>query len=120
MNIAMICRCAGSSENRIDCSSHESGYPKKKGRKDAAKAWAKLRPNDILHQTLIAALSSHCISEDWTKDGGRYIPNAATWLNGERLQDVLMPTGASSSPAFHGLPNHTQEMYPEVTSGANF
>ena len=91
LNIAMICRCAGSSENRIDCSSHESGYPKKKRRKDAAKAWAKLRPNDVLHQTLIAALSSHCISEDWTKDGGRYIPNAATWLNGERWQDVLMP-----------------------------
>ena len=95
-------------------------YPKKKGRKDAAKAWAKLKPNEELHQTLITALGSHCISEDWTKDGGRYIPNAATWLNGERWHDVLKPTGASSSSAFHGLPNHTQEMYPEVKSGANF
>lgn len=95
-------------------------YPKKKGRKDAAKAWAKLKPNDYLHQTLITALGSHCISEDWTKDGGRYIPNAATWLNGERWHDVLKPTGASSSSAFHGLPNHTQEMYPEVKNGANF
>jgi hypothetical protein len=95
-------------------------YPKKKGRKDAAKAWAKLKPNDELHQTLITALGSHCISEDWTKDGGRYIPNAATWLNGERWHDVLKPAGTSSSSAFHGLPNHTQEMYPEVQSGANF
>jgi len=95
-------------------------YPKKKGRKDAAKAWAKLKPNDELHQTLITALGSHCISEDWTKDGGRYIPNATTWLNGERWHDVLKPPGASSSSAFHGLPNHTQEMYPEVKSGANF
>ncbi|OOG11301.1 helix-turn-helix domain-containing protein [Pseudomonas sp. C9] len=95
-------------------------YPKKKGRKDAAKAWAKLKPNDELHQTLITALGSHCISEDWTKDDGRYIPNAATWLNGERWHDVLKPAGVSSSSAFHGLPNHTQEMYPEVKSGANF
>lgn len=95
-------------------------YPKKKGRKDATKAWTKLKPNEELHQTLITALGSHCLSEDWTKDGGRYIPNAATWLNGERWHDVLKPAGASSSSAFHGLPNHTQEMYPEVKNGANF
>jgi len=95
-------------------------YPKKKGRKDAAKAWAKLKPDDELHQTLITALGSHCVSDDWTKDSGRYIPNALTWLNGERWNDVLKPAGASSSSAFHGLPNHTQEMYPEVKSGANF
>jgi DNA-binding transcriptional ArsR family regulator len=95
-------------------------YPKKKGRKDAAKAWAKLKPNVELHQTLITALGSHCVSEDWTKDGGRYIPNAATWLNGERWHDVLKPAGTNPSSAFHGLPNHTQEMYPEVQSGANF
>ncbi|MGL6246226.1 helix-turn-helix domain-containing protein [Pseudomonas sp.] len=95
-------------------------YPKKKGRKDAAKAWAKLKPDDELNQTLITALGSHCISEDWTKDGGRYIPNATTWLNGERWHDVLKPAGANPSSAFHGLPNHTQEMYPEVQSGANF
>lgn len=95
-------------------------YPKKKGRKDAAKAWAKLKPSDELHQTLITALGSHCVSDDWTKDGGRYIPNASTWLNGERWNDVLKPAGASSNSAFHGLPNHTQEMYPEVKNGANF
>jgi DNA-binding transcriptional ArsR family regulator len=95
-------------------------YPKKKGRKDAAKAWAKLKPDNELHQTLITALGSHCVSDDWTKDSGRYIPNASTWLNGERWNDVLKPAGASSSSAFHGLPNHTQEMYPEVKSGANF
>jgi DNA-binding transcriptional MocR family regulator len=95
-------------------------YPKKKGRKDAAKAWAKLKPNDELHQTLITALGRHCVSEDWTKEGGRYIPNAATWLNGERWHDVLKLAGTNSSSAFHGLPNHTQEMYPEVKNGANF
>jgi hypothetical protein len=95
-------------------------YPKKKGRKDATRAWAKLKPNDELHQTLITALGSHCISEDWTKEGGRYIPNASTWLNGERWNDVLKPARASSSSAYHGLPNYAQDMYPEVKHGANF
>jgi hypothetical protein len=72
-------------------------YPKKKGRKDAAKAWAKLKPDAELHQTLITALGSHCISEDWAKDGGRYIPNASTWINGERWTDELKPAVSRQS-----------------------
>ncbi|ETF07982.1 helix-turn-helix domain-containing protein [Pseudomonas moraviensis] len=72
-------------------------YPKKKSRKDAAKAWAKLKPNEELHQTLITALGSHCVSEDWTKDQGRYIPNASTWINGERWTDELTPAGGKPS-----------------------
>jgi hypothetical protein len=72
-------------------------YPKKKGRKDAAKAWAKLNPNQELRQTLISALGSHCLSEDWTKDRGRYVPNASTWLNGERWTDELKPACGKQS-----------------------
>lgn len=91
-------------------------YPKKKSRKDAAKAWAKLKPNDELRQTLITALGSHCASEDWAKDGGRYIPNAATWLNGERWHDELAPaTGRTST--FTNLPQHEPNAYPEVPHG---
>lgn len=91
-------------------------YPKKKSRKDAATAWAKLKPNEELRETLITALGSHCISEDWTKDGGRYVPNAATWLNGERWHDELKPaTGKTST--FTDLPTHTPDMYPEAPHG---
>lgn len=91
-------------------------YPKKKSRKDAVKAWAKLKPNEELRQTLITALGSHCISEDWAKDGGRYIPNAATWLNGERWHDELAPaTGKAST--FTNLPQHEPNAYPEVPRG---
>ncbi|WP_335944463.1 helix-turn-helix domain-containing protein [Pseudomonas sp. G166] len=94
-------------------------YPKKKGRKDAAKAWAKLKPNDELRQTLITALGSHCLSEDWAKDGGRYVPNASTWLNGERWTDELTLAMPTKQSAYTGLPNHTLE-YPEVAHGPNF
>lgn len=91
-------------------------YPKKKARKEAIKAWAKLKPNDELRQTLITALGSHCVSEDWAKENGRYIPNAATWINGERWTDELKPaygaTHHSSQSAVLSVPTHTQEMYP--------
>ncbi|QXZ16080.1 helix-turn-helix domain-containing protein [Pseudomonas sp. AO-1] len=91
-------------------------YPKKKSRKDAAKAWAKLKPNDELRQTLITALGSHCASEGWAKDGGRYIPNAATWLNGERWHDELAPATWKTS-TFTNLPQHEPNAYPEVPHG---
>lgn len=95
-------------------------YPNTRGKKDARKAWLKLSPNLELRQMMMAALGNHCLSRDWAKDDGQFVPMASTWLNGERWHDVLKPAGASSSSAFHGLPNHTQEMYPEVKSGANF
>ncbi len=94
-------------------------YPKKKGRKDAAKAWAKLNPSAELHQTLITALGSHCLSEDWTKDGGRYIPNASTWINGERWTDVLKTAGGRAA-AYTNLPVHTDEMYQGGEHGPAF
>jgi hypothetical protein len=91
-------------------------YPKKKSRKDAVKAWAKLAPSDELRQTLITTLGSHCVSEDWTKDGGRYVPNAATWLNGERWHDELKPATRKQS-TFTNLPQHEENAYPEVPHG---
>lgn len=95
-------------------------YPKKKSRKEASKAWAKLNPNEELHKTLITALGSHCVSEDWTKDGGRYIPNAATWLNGERWTDVLKPASTGKQSSYTNLPTHTPDMYEGGDNGPAF
>jgi hypothetical protein len=95
-------------------------YPKKKSRKEASKAWAKLKPSEELRQTLIAALCSHCISEDWTKDNGRYIPNGSTWLNGERWHDELKPATPGKSSSFTNLPTHTPDMYQGGENGPAF
>jgi DNA-binding transcriptional MocR family regulator len=92
-------------------------YPKKKSRKDALKAWEKLKPDAELRQTMLTALASHCVSRDWTKDDGQYVPNAATWLNGEKWHDVLKPAGAARASAYNDLPKHTSEMYTEVPDG---
>lgn len=97
-------------------------YPKKKSRKDALKAWEKLSPDSDLQAVMIASLSKQCVSRDWTKEGGQFIPNAATWLNGERWHDVLQPAGTTvQGGAFNNLPQHTDDMYQESHDGrANF
>lgn len=97
-------------------------YPKKKSRKDALKAWNKLNPGAELQAVMIAALGRHCVSRDWNKDAGQYIPMASTWLNGERWHDVLQPAGGiAQGSAFNNLPQHTDDMYQESHDGrSNF
>ncbi|PYG96733.1 hypothetical protein CVV67_31555 [Arthrobacter stackebrandtii] len=70
----------------------------------------------------MASLAKQCVSRDWTKEGGQFIPNAATWLNGERWHDVLQPAGATTQAgAFNNLPQHTDDMYQESHDGrSNF
>lgn len=93
-------------------------YPKKKNRKEALKAWNKLKPDTELRATMIAALGKHSVSRDWTKDHGQYIPMASTWINGERWHDVLQPAaGAGAGSAYTNLPQHTDDMYQEVPDG---
>ncbi|MBA5978738.1 hypothetical protein HT737_00065 [Pseudomonas sp. MD195_PC81_125] len=95
-------------------------YPNKASKKDARKAWERLKPNAELQQTMLTALAQHRLSRDWLKDDGQYIPHGARWINGEKWNDVLKTAGTSSISAYHGLPSHTQDLYPEVKNGANF
>lgn len=97
-------------------------YPNKKSKKDARKAWEKLKPNAELRETLMIALGNHHVSRDWTKDDGQYVPMASTWLNGERWNDVLKPaTSSAGQNAFKNLPIHGENEYPEVPNGqSNF
>jgi hypothetical protein len=67
-------------------------YPKKVARAAALKAFRACKPNESLVETMIAALKLQVDSPDWQKDGGKYIPNPATWLNGERWKDQLSST----------------------------
>lgn len=64
-----------------------AGYPKKDGKADARKAWAKLNPDESMTVRLAEAVASQCLSDRWTRDSGQYIPNPATWLNRRRWED---------------------------------
>lgn len=63
-------------------------YPRKVAKGDARKAWirtAKIRPPLA---NMIRALVVAKASEQWLKDGGTFIPYPATYLRGERWDDV--------------------------------
>lgn len=72
-------------EERFD--SFWKAYPKKTAKDDARKAFAKRKPDDDMLSAMLAALELQKASVAWTKDGGQFIPNPATWLNGGRWQD---------------------------------
>jgi len=61
-------------------------YPRKVGKDAARKAWAAKKPP--LDETL-AAIEAQKGTDQWTKDGGKFIPHPATWLNQGRWQDEI-------------------------------
>ena len=42
----------------------------------------------------------HLASEQWARDGGRYIPHPTTWLNGERWNDDAGPKAKVASSKY--------------------
>lgn len=65
-----------------------SKYPKKVAKSTAKKAFEKV---SAPLETLLAAIERQECSVQWSKDGGQFIPNPATWLNQERWNDELEP-----------------------------
>jgi len=88
-----------------------SAYPSKVGKGAARKAWDKLKPDDALTDRMLAAIATQQLSDQWTRDGGRYIPHPATWLNQERWEDEIKPTAinlaAIAPPGVELLPGET-------------
>jgi len=66
-------------------------YPRKQAKQAALKAFEKLRLSEGDFEKVLAALEAAKCSPEWTKDGGRYVPHAATWLNGRRFEDEIQP-----------------------------
>lgn len=62
-------------------------YPKKVGKKAAASAWEKARVSGELFTKIMTTLEAVKCSDQWHKEGGRYIPNPATWINQGRWDD---------------------------------
>jgi len=61
-------------------------YPKKVGKPAAVKAFRSARVNGHLPEVL-ADVEARAGGEDWTKAGGQYVPNPATYLNQRRWED---------------------------------
>lgn len=64
-----------------DFDSFWSAYPKKVGKIEAKKAWGRANGTRPPTEQIVAKINQLKKSKQWTKDGGDYIPNPATWLN---------------------------------------
>ena len=63
-----------------------TAYPKKVGRGAAEKAWKRAKVNGSL-SILLNALDKQKITQQWTTEGGKFIPHPTTWLNEKRWLD---------------------------------
>lgn len=62
-------------------------YPKKVGKKAAFKSWKKENPDATLHAQIMEKVTAAKETWQWQDEGGRFIPNPATWLNQGRWDD---------------------------------
>lgn len=76
-----------------------SDYPRKEAKAEARKAWKKLSPTEALSMRISQALAWQRESADWLREGGKFIPHPATYLNNRRWEDEpresLIPESAS-------------------------
>ena len=74
-----------------------TAYPKKVGKKAAQKAWEKAKPDTELFEKIMQAVATAKTSEQWLREGGRFIPNPSTWINQGRWDDEPLPPAGSGS-----------------------
>lgn len=88
-----------------------AAYPKKIAKGAALKVWKRIKPDKELTEKMSAAIQTQKTSEQWTREGGRYIPNPATWLNGGRWEDEVTGGAASANNSGNSGRELTAEEY---------
>lgn len=64
-----------------------SAYPKKVGKANCERWFARHKVDEETLKAMLDSLAYLKTTEQWQKDGGQYIPNPQTWLNGRRWED---------------------------------
>ena len=77
-------------------------YPRRVAKKDALKAWSRLKPA----QQMAAIVACAAWRRVWATKDLDYLPYPATWINGERWEDELPPefTQSNASHVAAALP----------------
>lgn len=73
-------------------------YPRKVGKGAALKAWGKIKAKSINLQVVLNAIAWQRNTDQWTKDGGQFIPHPSTWLNEQRWLDEEPKQSAPAIP----------------------
>ena len=80
-------------------------YPRKDAKSKAKEAWAKLEGwgvDDDLMVHILAAGAAQKRTEQWQREGGRFVPMAATWINQRRWEDEVAPAPAAETGGGYG------------------
>lgn len=87
-----------------------SAYPRKVGKGNARKSWLKIGPGQELLTKILSAVERDKKTDQWQREGGRFIPHPATWLNQERWEDEpdTVPPPDKPPEPFH-IPNNLPE-----------
>lgn len=72
-------------------------WPKIVAKAAAEKAFKKLKPSEDTLNEIIRSVEKNITSTDWKKENGKFIPHAATWLNGRRWEDEITITASNHS-----------------------
>lgn len=91
-----------------------SAYPKPMD-DDAKDAWADIDPDEATVTAMLDAIPEWMKSEDWTKDGGKWIHRPSGWLRGRKWLLTPEPVKASGPPGVTLLPG---EVATEVSPGS--
>lgn len=78
-------------------------YPKKVAKPSAMKSFKTVRADKCIDLILLD-LETRTATEAWKKDGGRYIPNPATYLTNRRWEDDAHPNQHMALPVGGILP----------------
>jgi hypothetical protein len=73
-----------------------AAYPRKEDKQRAKKEFFSLNPDECLLKTILTAIERWKATDQWTEDGGKYIPHPGTWLHNRRWEDE--PPKASGKP----------------------
>lgn len=76
-------------------------YPRKQSKAAAFKAWMKLDVGQDLASLIVNAVERQKTWDQWRKEGGAFVPHAATWLNQRRWEDE--EHGSKESSLYDGI-----------------
>ena len=74
-----------------------AAYPRKEAKQAAWESFDEIEPDEKLLETMITAIEAWKKSDQWTREGGRFIPHPGTWLNQRRWEDELPKAGGAKA-----------------------
>lgn len=90
-----------SADNAASFDRFWKAYPRKAGKGDARKAYAKLKITAAFEKKILDAIGDHQKSDQWID--AKFIPYPATWIRDERWDDEESTTGQQNNPFAGGI-----------------